>query len=225
MEAGASFARVGTGPSDVVVIRPKDAVAVGYDRTADVPFEDIVARQPGETWGARLRNATQLVLGEYENDKDAAMRELRDGGAKGIIRFADDGTPIGGKALAGALRASAKHPRMHRMLTRAEMQNAQDDAAARFAKGEMPRSKRRVLTADERASRAAQQAKRDTARATLERTGGGTDLRHRPTAGKTRRAGIQAAGKARRESFARAKREATAARQAAERAARKAAPA
>lgn len=222
-EAGASYARVGPGPSDVKLLTVKEQQAIGYDKSGDTAFEEIVAKQPGDTWGERLRNAIQLTLEGYEYDKDAAMRELRDNGAKGVIRFGADGTPLGGKAIAGALRAAAKHPRMHKMLTQAEMRDEMDRAGERFRKGENPRSKRRVLTPAERADRDAQAARRAQAREQLERSGGGTDLRRRPTAGKLRRADIASKGTARRESYARAVREAKAARQAAERAARAAA--
>lgn len=225
MEPGAAGAKVGPGPGDTKMMSVKEQQAVGYDKSMDTPFEEIVAKQPGATWGPRYESAIQLVLEGYDYDKDTAMRELREGGTKGVIRFAADGTPLGGKAIAGALRAMAKHPRMYKLLTKAEMQDEMDRAGERFRKGEAPRSKRRVLTPDERASRDAQAARRAQAREQLERSGGGTDLRRRPTAGKTRRADIAAKGTARRESYARAVREAKAARQAAERAARAAASA
>jgi len=204
-ERGFAWAVTGTRATDRVLLSPDKQTEVGYDKSADTEWKAIVDKQPGETWGARLKSAIQLTLEPYDYDVDKAKRELRDAGKGGLIRFAPDGTPIGGRALAGALRASAKHPRMHRMWTQSEMteENLKTGGAKRT---------RRTISASEREYRANQAAKRKAARATLERTGGGSDLRRRPTAGKTRAAGLRAAGVARRESFRRAAREAATAR-------------
>jgi hypothetical protein len=199
------WAVTGTGAKDRELLSPDEQAKVGYDRGADTDWQEIVDKQPGETWGARLRSAIQLTLEPYDYDVDKAKRELRDAGKSGLIRFAPDGTPIGGRALAGALRASAKHPRMHRMWTQSEMteENLKTGGAKRT---------RRTISASERALREEQAAKRKQAREILQRTGGGSDLRRRPTAGKTRAADLRSRGVARRESFRRAAREAATAR-------------